>query len=100
MPAQYTPHPPPLRSGTSPSEEGEGYPFAMRNPFAEESLGGGRAKRMGDAKKMPHMPDAGGAAVHVHDAFGRLLREGGLLADIEGMWRGLALPAAVRRRSL
>ena len=30
----------------------------------------------------------------------RLLRAGGLLADIKGMWRGLALPDTVRRWSL
>ena len=30
----------------------------------------------------------------------RLLRDGGLLADIKGMWRGLALPETVRRWSL
>ena len=32
--------------------------------------------------------------------FRRLLRDGGLLADVKGMWRGLALPDAVRRWSL
>ena len=30
----------------------------------------------------------------------RLLRDGGLLADVKGMWRGLALPDTVRRWSL
>ncbi|MDE0256718.1 MAG: nucleotide sugar dehydrogenase, partial [Rhodospirillaceae bacterium] len=30
----------------------------------------------------------------------RLLRDGGLLADVKGMWRGLALPETVRRWSL
>ena len=32
--------------------------------------------------------------------FGRLLRDGGLLADIKGMWRTLALPDTYRRWSL
>ncbi len=34
------------------------------------------------------------------DGICRLLRDGGLLADIKGMWRGLALPDTVRRWSL
>ena len=63
---------------------------------------------------LPRLPEAGGAydailGIVAHrayaglsgSAFAALLRpEGGLVADIKGMWRGVALPAGVRRWTL
>ncbi|MXW92200.1 MAG: nucleotide sugar dehydrogenase [Rhodospirillaceae bacterium] len=87
--------------------EGAGHTVHVHDAFADP----GEAQR---EHGIALVPDLGGGPYDavvgavMHDPyrdlgpadFSRLLRAGGLLADIKGMWRGLALPDTLRRWSL